>query len=454
MRAGAAERISPWRLRALPWLLGFSSLACNSSPDSVRLEVYSWWREQPEAWAFDQVKNLHESLHPGVKVVNLGDANATEVRPHVAQISLAGAPPATFQANIGTDLLRWTVVDTQGSDEPGPNRIYGLSRLFARPGLDLQKHLPEAVLSGLRVGGSLEPYAVPINIHRLNVLYYNVSALAEAGPPPEGHESWLDRDLLCPQDPNAERLPLSISLGANDLFTLTLLVFENLLPALSGADFYERLFLGNAESVVDWKDQVRAALHCAQYLAKSLVDTDTNWEGAVEDVKSGRATLTVMGDWASGQLKTELDHGRVKAIPFPGSEGIYVFTSDAFPLPVGAQYTPEAEELLATIASREAQGRFSEEKGSIPARDDVELSPRDVERRRDFDDSMQVLATSGRFPPYYAQSDLNTKLLSMLRSSAGASEVEAVVEELVALSPLLRRFQARLAQGPASVPEP
>jgi hypothetical protein len=42
----------------------------------------------------------------------------------------------------------------------------------------------------------------------------------------------------------------------------------------------------------------------------------------------------------------------------------------------------------------------------------------------------------------------------MLRSSAGASEVEAVVEELVALSPLLRRFQARLAQGPASVPEP
>jgi glucose/mannose transport system substrate-binding protein len=451
---GGAERVSPWRLRTLPWLLGFSSLACNSSPESVRLEVYSWWREQPEAWAFDQVKNLHESLHPGVTVVNLGDANATEVRPHVAQISLAGAPPATFQANIGADLLRWTGVDTQGSDTRGPNRIYGLSRLFARPGLDLEKHLPEAVLGGLRVGDSLEPYAVPINIHRLNVLYYNESVLAEAGPPPGDHQSWLEPDLLCPGDPNAPPLPLRISLGANDLFTLTLLVFENLLPALSGADFYERLFQGNAESIADWKDQVRAALRCARYLGKSLLDVDTNWEGAVEDVKSGRATLTVMGDWASGQLKSELEHERVKAIPFPGSEGIYVYTSDSFPLPVGAEYTLEAEELLATIASPEAQRRFSEEKGSIPARDDVELSPRDRERRLDFDRSVKALATSGRFPPYYSQNDLNTKLLAMLRASAGDSEVEAVVEELVALSPLLRRFQARLSEGPASVPQP
>ena len=39
-------------------------------------------------------------------------------------------------------------------------------------------------------------------------------------------------------------------------------------------------------------------------------------------------------------------------------------------------------------------------------------------------------------------------------ASTGLQFTAAVVAKLVALSPLLRRFQARLAQGPASVPEP
>lgn len=454
-RAGESRRNSSWRFGAWAWLLALAVIGCDSSPATVRLEVYSWWDALSEKRAFDLVSNLHRTLHPEVAVVNLDDLKAPDARARVAQNALAGAPPATFQANLGTDLLRWTAVDVHGSSERGKNRIYALSRVFART--DLLKWLPDELLQGLRAGPTLEPYAVPINIHRLNVLYYNVARLAELSPP-EGHDSWLDISLLCPSDPNAQPLELQIVVGAADKFTLTLLVFENLLPALAGAEFYDRLFRGEMSSVsgVDdgWKDEVRRTLRCAQFLAKSFAPTNPSWTQAVDAVRSGAATLTVMGDWAGGQLSSELEQGKVRAVPFPNSEDIYVFTSDTFPLPVDAEHTAETEALLETIASTEAQRIFSQEKGSIPARGDVVLNEVDAARRADFARATKALATSGRFPPYYNPDDLNDKLLELLRPEAGPETIEAVVEELVSLQPLLKRWQQRLKDGPADIPLP
>jgi glucose/mannose transport system substrate-binding protein len=436
----------------------------DSSSTAVRLEVYSWWTESEEARAFELVGNLHESLHPNVEVVNLTDPMATDARTHVAQITLAGAPPDTFQANIGADLLRWTVADTQaplepvnaaGSLRPGENRIFGLSRLFERA--RLSEELPDELLQGLRAGGSLEPYAVPINIHRLNVLYYNVAELARFSPP-EGYDSWLAASLFCPGDLKAAPLPFKIAYGPDSKFALTLLVFESLLPAVAGADLYDRLFRGQMPTMSgvddDWS-VVRRVLGCARYLGHSITLTDKGWEGAVDAVTTGDATMTVIGDWAGGQLSFELEHGTVRTVPFPGSEEVYVFTSDTFPLPVHGEHTAEAEALLETIASREAQRIFSAEKGSIPARRDVWLNDVDTKRRSDFDNHRKALATSGLFPPYYQANALHEKLeMMMLGNDDSSAPIDAIIDELVALQPLLRRWQGRLQDGPSNIPLP
>jgi glucose/mannose transport system substrate-binding protein len=449
------SRFETWAL-----LLGLAASGCSSSPATVRLEVYSWWDERPESLAFELVANLHESLYPNVEVVNLTDPLAMDARTHVAQIALAGAPPATFQANIGADLLRWTAVDPESGDARGKNRIYGLSRMFGRT--HLIENLPDAVLEHLRAGDSLEPYAVPINIHRLNVLYYNEAALAKWAPP-AGHQSWLELSLLCPSDPStAARLPFKIAIGAGQPFTLTLLVFENLLPAIAGAEFYDQVFTGElpTASGVDheWKSVVRQVLGCAQFLGPSLMLT-SGWETAVHAVLTGTAAATVIGDWAGGQLASEPHDSPIASMPFPGSDGIYVFTSDAFPLPVDAEHKAEAAALLETIASSRAQKIFSEEKGSIPARKDVALNPVDALRRKDFEDSTKALATSGRFPPYYnTDDDLNAKLRDVVTTELGSTEgneaIEAVVEELVALQPLLLRWRDRVRIGPLDTPMP
>lgn len=463
-RAGRGRGLPGPRRRWAVLLAGAMFGCSNSSSASVRLEVYSWWTESEEARAFELVGNLHESLHPNVRVVNLTDPMATDARTHVAQITLAGAPPDTFQANIGADLLRWTVADTQaplapvnapGSLRPGENLIFGLSRLFERT--RLAEELPDELLQGLRAGGSLEPYAVPINIHRLNVLYYNVAELARFSPP-QGFDSWLDAALFCPVDLTVAPLPLKIAYGPDSKFALTLLVFESLLPAVAGADLYDRLFRGQMPAVSGADDGwsvVRRVLGCARYLGRSLTLTDKGWEGAVDAVTTGDATMTVIGDWAGGQLSDDLARETVRAVPFPGSEAVYVFTSDAFPLPVRGEHTAEVEALLETIASREAQRLFSQEKGSIPARRDVSLDEVDRARRSDFDNHRKVLATSGLFPPYYQANALHEKLeMLMLGGDESSAPIEAVIDELVGLQPLLRRWQERLQEGPSNIPVP
>jgi len=64
----------------------------------------------------------------------------------------------------------------------------------------------------------------------------------------------------------------------------------------------------------------------------------------------------------------------------------------------------------------------------------------------------KVLATSGLFPPYYPDDELNTQLAAMTQASATDDDVEAVIALLRDAQPLLARWQARVAQGPVPTP--
>jgi glucose/mannose transport system substrate-binding protein len=201
---------------------------------------------------------------------------------------------------------------------------------------------------------------------------------------------------------------------------------------------------------------VRHALRCVQYLSRSFLDDrDKGWAEALAQVQEGSAAFSVMGDWANGELKTALDNGDVDAVPFPGSDKTFVFTSDTFPLPISAPYPVQSMALLDTIASRDAQLAFSREKGSIPARKDVnvaELGARAVSTQTAFaaSDVRKVLATSGLFPPYYPDDELSTRLSAMTQPGATVDRVEEVIQLLRDGVPLLGRWQSRLDRGPGA----
>jgi glucose/mannose transport system substrate-binding protein len=445
------------RTNALSLWFGLATLGCGAPARSgVRLEAYSWWVRTSERHALQSVLDLYNSAHDDSEVFNPNkDAtDADDVRRTLTARLLAGAPPSTFQANVGSDLLRWTVVDT--ADGNGASRIAPLGELYVRA--RLLDDLPEPLKNELFSGLDGQPYAVPLDIHRLNVLYYNTQNLATFQA--NYGQSFLDPNVLCPPSlklgpasPGA-KLSVRIALGTKDSFALVLFALESVLPAIAGAGLYDGLFRGHARG--DWTPPVRQALRCVQYLSRSFF-RDESWPDALAEVQAGRADFSVMGDWSNGELKSAFDQGTVDAVPFPGSEGTFVFTSDTFPLPLNAPYRSETEAFLDTLASPNAQRRFSADKGSIPARQNIDLTvlgPRALATAADFNspEIAKVLATSGLFPPYFPSAELSDRLTAMTAPGAPDERIEDVIALLDDAQPLFERWQRRLGRWAPDMP--
>jgi len=117
-------------------------------------------------------------------------------------------------------------------------------------------------------------------------------------------------------------------------------------------------------------------------------------------VAEKRAMMAAMGDWAKGLLETKDQKAGedFDIVPFPGSDGTFVYTSDTFPLPKGASNRQGALELLKTFASREGQVAFNRLKGSIPVRLDIDPLEFDAVTQatiREYSEARKVLALSG-----------------------------------------------------------
>jgi glucose/mannose transport system substrate-binding protein len=380
----------------------------NPEPEQV-VEVISWWSNSGEREALDALVALHEATHDNVSVVSLVEDNGEAARATIRDRMLGLAPPDVYQANVGRDLLTWAVVnDTDDSDSKlrplQPSLIVG-----EESWTDV---FPKEVVDHLGVAN--EVYGVPVNIHRINSLFYNkhVFAALELDPPDsldrlyevaaeiEQHNLDSDPDQI---------IPLVVS--GEETWTVSLLFFENLLPAVAGTDFYLRYFQG--EYRADHEDMLNV-LEETERLWEMVRRNDPrvmsrSWANAVRQVATGRAAMIVMGDWAKGSLQSQglvagEDFGQ---LPFPGTEGTFVYTADTFTAPEGSANPTAALDWLRTVASAEGQRAFNPLKGSIPARR-IGVDPEDYDvlsrqTLRDFEEA-EVLAPalSALAPPEWS----------------------------------------------------
>jgi glucose/mannose transport system substrate-binding protein len=332
---------------------------------SGQLEVFSWWTTGGEDAGKQALFDLYPSACPGdVEIIDATVAGGAgfNARQVLTTRMLGGDPPGSFQVHMGHELTdTWVTTDYM---EP-------LDDLFEEEGF--YDVFPQGVLDIISHEG--QPYSVPVNIHRANVLWYN-KAVFEANnlEPPTTFEEFVQvADAL----QAAGITPLA--LGDNGIWASVHLM-ETVLLGTLGPEAYNGLWTGET----DWNGaEVTEALENFKTML-SYVNADhssLSWDQANDLVISGDAAMTIMGDWlhADNKAKAFADSGWA---PPPGTAGMYQALSDTFGLPKNAPNPDAVRCWLKLVGSKEGQEAFNPLKGSICARTDCDAAL--------FDDYLQA----------------------------------------------------------------
>ncbi|WP_424000230.1 ABC transporter substrate-binding protein [Haloarcula salina] len=236
---------------------------------------------------------------------------------------------------------------------------------------DMHEKYHEGAKTASRLDGRY--YAVPINIHRLNNLFYNVDVLDRAGIRPE--EIDTPRELLDALETveNATGAVGVLFPFKNQWTSYVLQLWEQVLLGQSGVDTHRSICRSDPEA---HRNAIRDAIGIVRDIADYAPDDAVylSWEEAERRFVDGESAFFPQGDWSASVFHdapdfafgTDWDH-----VPFPGTDGQYVLNMDAIVPAADAANPAAARAFLEYAGSIDGQRRFNREKGSIPPRTDV-----------------------------------------------------------------------------------
>ena len=323
---------------------------------------FSWWTAGGEADGLNELIQMYQRKHPEIEVVNATVAGGagTNAKAVLKTRMLGGDPPDCFQVHGGSELID-TWVRT--------NYMEPLTKLYREQ--NWLKAFPKAIIDMLSYKGEI--YAVPVNVHRGNCLWYNAKIFKDNGlKPPATFEDFF---AVAEKLRAAGITPLSIA--SRNKWEVSHL-FEDVLLGVAGPAFFQDLFAGRAA----WTDpKVKESLTMLKRMLRYVNEDHATltWDQACGYLVSGKAAMNVMGDWAKGYFtangwKPKVDFD---VLPSPGTAGKFVVVNDSFGLPKKAKNRSAALKWLELTGSPEGQNAFNPKKGSIPARIDVSRRPYD-----------------------------------------------------------------------------
>ncbi len=378
------------------------------SPASSQVEILDWWTAGGEKDAIDGLLALFHQQHPTEMVLPTAIEGSTAARTLIQTRMIGGDPPDTFQANGGWDLLAWVLYNNRDAAASKMDAVDAEAQGWA----DV---MPQAVLDTVSFAGTC--YGVPLDIHRINTLFYSKALFDRFVP---AMPASLDEVFSVAAALRRSGIAAPIALGTKD-GTLPLVFFENLLVSRAGGAYYRDFMLGRGDP---FAPEISAAV---DDLATLLTYANANsaqltWSQAADRVLTQDAAMTIMGDWDKGYMVSRgatinIDFG---ASPMPGTAGTFVFTTDTFGLPQGALNRDGTIAMLTTFGSKEGQDTFNPVKGSISPRSDTDVTVYDDMGQQTISDFRQasqsgtvVAATAMLAPPAF-MSEINTALLQFV----------------------------------------
>jgi glucose/mannose transport system substrate-binding protein len=339
-----------------------AAASCVGDAPASPVQIYSWWTTASEDLALQKVltdfkAKTHLTVDNAVAHDSLTalDALQSRMREH--------DPPDTFQVNGGAELAQYV--------NGASSQLEPLDFLATAHAQDWGSKIPPAVLQAVTFGPHV--YAVPVDIARVNALFYNKTTFDSLCLKPP---ATLD-DFVAVAQVLAQNNITPLAIGDAAPWTLEV-IFKSCLVAGGHANYYKEFSQGlNSHFPSRSGDSTFSqAISCfgtiLSYANKSEMRGLT-WDQAVLEVNRGNPAMTIMGDWAHGEFLRDggSANGTFGEVAAPGSADTFIFTTDTFVLPFGAKNRDGAVALLTEWGSAEGQSIFYPSKGSLPSRWDA-----------------------------------------------------------------------------------
>lgn len=332
--------------------------ALVSPAQAGEVEVLHYWTSGGEARSVAVLKDMVEDaghLWTDFSVAGGGGENASTV---LRSRAVSGNPPAAAQIK-SPEMREWGELGFLAS-------LDGVAQAN-----DWDVLLPEVVADAMKYDNQY--VAAPVNVHRVNWMWANSAVFEEAGVaiPTTLDELWQASEQLLA----AGVIP--IAHGGQDWQET--MFFENIVLALGGPALFNKAFVEHDMDTLTGDTMKRSFVEFRKL--NSYIDKGASgraWNMATGMVIRGEAAMQIMGDWAKGEFSAAgMTPGTdYECLAFPGTQGDFIFNIDS--LAMFKQSDPSRNEAQMAMAklvlSTEFQETFNLNKGSIPARTDMDMS--------------------------------------------------------------------------------
>ena len=335
-----------------------TALLGSTAVRAADVEVIHWWTSGGEQAAVSVFAREFDALG-GDKWVDTAIAGGEQARSAILQRVLGGDPPGTAQFNPGR----------QYEELIAGNMLLDLTDLATKEnwaGFIRPASISEACL----VDGHW--WCVPVNIHSWNWAWASIPAFEKAGVPlPTSFDEFLTQ---APKLKEAGIIPFAIggeSWQINGAFGV-------IQTAMLGVDKREKIL---KDLDLDLARAEMPAVFTKFREFKAYADegsANRNWNDTTNLVVTDQAALQIMGDWARGEFgvageKAGVDYA---CLALPAATPTVTTGGDIFLFPKQSDPAVEAAQLkmASMMVNPQVQALFNNAKGSMPIRDDVDMS--------------------------------------------------------------------------------
>ncbi|WP_010483391.1 ABC transporter substrate-binding protein [Pseudomonas sp. S9] len=366
------------------------------------VEVLHWWTSGGEKRAADTLKQMVEAKGHTWKDFAVAGGGGEAAMTVLKTRAVSGNPPAAAQIK-GPDIQEWGELGL----------LTDLNEVAKRQKWD--ELLPSQVADIMKYDGDY--VAVPVNVHRVNWLWINPEVFAKAGAKPP---TTLD-ELFTAADKLKAAGFIAIAHGGQPWKDGT--VFEDLAFAILGPADFRKAFVDQDEAVLtgDKMVEVFATLKKLHgYIDANAAGRD--WNAAAGLVINGKAGMQIMGDWAKSEWTAagKIAGEDYSCIPFPGTQGSFAYNIDSLAMfkLADADNRKAQEDLAEIVMGKEFQAIFNKNKGSIPVRQDMDMSSFDSCAQASMKDFKEAAGNGGLQP-------------SLAHGMAASSYVQGAVFDVV-----------------------